>query len=289
VSQKSHFPCRVTPGLAHSSPVIWGDNIYVSSAVSSEDTAVFKHGLYGSGDASTDLSTHRWMLFCYDKHSGKKRWERIAVESVPLEKRHIKSTYANATPATDGRYIITFFGSQGLFAFDLKGALKWQRSFGHLDVGAYDAPEYEWGPASSPVIYRDMVIMQIDTQADDFLIALDIHSGQTLWKTDRDELPSWGTPTVYPGPGREEIITNGANFIRGYDPASGRELWRLGGSSKITAPTPVFKDGIFIVASGRRPEKPIFAIRAGANGDITLTSGESLTASVLWRKTKKGP
>ncbi len=277
------------PGLAHSSPIVWGDRIYVTTAVSSQGDATFKHGLYGSGDASKDQSVHKWEVLCLNKNSGELIWQETADESVPKDKRHIKSTYANSTPVTDGRYVVAFFGSQGVFAFDLNGNLLWQKDLGRLDVGAYDAPTYEWGPASSPLIYRDLVILQCDTQNESFLIACDIKTGETKWRTSRDELPSWGTPTIYPGKSRVELITNSSNFIYGYEPLTGKELWRLGGSSKITAPTPVFKDSVIIVASGRRPEKPIFAIRPGGAGDISPADGESTSEFVLWSKTRVGP
>jgi outer membrane protein assembly factor BamB len=133
-----------------------------------------------------------------------------------------------------------------------------------------------------------MVVVQCDTQTGSFLLAADIKTGRTLWKTAREELPSWGTPTVYTGAGRAEIVTNASNFIRGYDPRTGRELWRLGGSSKITAPTPIFSGDLIVVASGRRPEAPIFVIRAGASGDITLAKGESANKSVAWSRQGRG-
>ncbi|RPI18521.1 MAG: hypothetical protein EHM61_28765, partial [Acidobacteria bacterium] len=270
------------PGLAHSSPVVWEDRLYVTSAISSARGATFRHGLYGDGDASKDLSSHRWMVYSIDKKSGKVVWERTAFEGVPREKRHVKSTYANSTPAADGKHIVAFFGSQGLFCYDLNGKLIWKKDLGVLNLGAYDAPEYEWGTASSPIIHRDKVIVQCDTQKEDFLLALDIRTGKTVWKTQRDELPSWGTPTIVSGPGREELVVNASNLICGYDPATGNELWRLGGSSKITAPTPVFSDDLIVVASGRRPEAPLFAIRKGASGDITLRGCESSNDSIVW-------
>jgi outer membrane protein assembly factor BamB len=280
---------RRIPGLAHSSPVIRGDRLYLTSAVSSRPDATFRHGLYGDGDASEDRTVHRFMVYALDKKSGDIIWERAAHEGVPKDKRHIKATYANATPAADGRYIVAWFGSEGLFAFDVEGRLLWRRDLGRLDVGAYDAPEYEWGPASSPIIHEGIVIVQCDTQGDSFLMAFDIATGDTAWKTMRDELPSWGTPTIYPGGERTELITNGSNFIRGYDPRSGRELWRLGGSSKITAPTPIGHDGLIVVASGRAPERPIFAIRAGASGNITLQAGATANRSVAWSRLRRGP
>ena len=276
-------------GLAHSSPVVWGDHVFLTTAVSSKPDATFKAGLYGEGTASDDLSVHQWNVLCLDRATGRLLWERTAYQGVPKEKRHIKSTYANATPATDGRVVVAFFGSQGLYAYDFAGNLLWKRDLGRFDVGAYDAPEFEWGTASSPILYKDLVIVQCDQQKGSFLTALDAKSGKTVWRTERDELPSWGTPAILPGKTRAELVTNGSNFIRGYDPASGKELWRLGGSSKITAPTPVSSGDLIIVASGRRPEAPIFAIRAGANGDITLPSGQSRSQSVAWSKSQRGP
>jgi hypothetical protein len=227
------------PGLAHSSPVIWGDRLFVTSAISSEQDASFRPGLYGDGDASTDRSSQRWMVYALDKHSGEMLWERVAHQGVPRDKRHVKSTYASATPATDGRIVVASFGSQGVYAYTVAGELLWSVDVGRLDLGAYDIPTFEWGPASSPIIWGDLVFLQYDTQQDSFLLALDARTGETVWKTERDELPSWGTPTVVPGPPRAELVTNGDNFIRGYDPEAGRELWRLGGSSPITAPTPI--------------------------------------------------
>jgi outer membrane protein assembly factor BamB len=276
------------PGLAHSSPVVWGDRLYVTSAITSLGEATFKHGLFGEGDASPDRSVHRWKIYCLDTRTGKIVWERTAYEGVPREKRHVKSTYANSTPATDGRHIVVFFGSQGLYCFDVNGKLLWKKDVGVLDVGAYDAPEYEWGTASSPIIYKKTVIIQCDTSKEDFLLSVNIDTGATVWKADRDELPSWGTPTVYTGSSRAELVTNASKLIRGYDPDTGKELWRLGGSSQITAPTPVFFEDLIVVASGRRPEAPIFVVRAGSSGDITLAKGTLASQQVAWSRQQRG-
>jgi outer membrane protein assembly factor BamB len=277
------------PGLAHSSPIVWRDRVFVATAISSRTDATFKPGLYGEGTASEDRSPHKWVVLALDAKSGREVWRTVALEGQPREKRHIKSTYASQTPATDGRYVVAFFGSQGLYAFDMKGKLAWKKDFGHLDAGAYDLPEYEWGNASSPTIYKDLVIVQCDTQKASFVAAFDIRTGEQKWKADRKELPSWGTPTVIvPPSGRPELVTNASNYIRGYDPETGKELWRLGGSSKITAPTPIFASNMIIVASGRGPERPIFAIRPGATGDITLADGQESNAFVAWHKTGRG-
>lgn len=276
------------PGLAHSSPVVWGNIIFVTSAVSSDPKASFKPGLYGDGDASTDRSQHRWMLYAVDKRTGKIQWERVAHQGVPAEKRHIKSTYANSTPATDGRIVVAWFGSQGVFAYDVSGRFLWKVELGRLDLGAYDIPTYEWGPASSPIIWNNLVILQCDTQSDSFLLALDADTGKTVWKTDREELPSWGTPTVAMTSAGPILVANASNYIRGYDPRTGKELWRLGGSSKITAPTPVFSDDMFAVVSGRGPERPIFVVKASARGELTLPEGKSSSEAIAWSRTGRG-
>jgi len=278
------------PGLAHSSPIVWGDRIYVTTAISSRTDVSFKPGLYGEGTASEDRTPQQWVVMALDRLTGKTAWTRTAYQGVPKEKRHIKATYANATPFTDGRYVVAFFGSQGLYAFDMGGRPAWQKDLGVLNTGAYDLPEYEWGTASSPIIYKDLVIVQCDTQAESFVMASDVKTGKTVWKTVRKELPSWGTPTVFQPlrGGAAELVTNASNFIRGYDPDTGAERWRLGGSSKITAPTPVFSKDLVIVASGRGPERPIFAIKPGGSGDITPAPDAASSAHVAWRKTGRG-
>jgi outer membrane protein assembly factor BamB len=277
------------PGLAHSSPVVWGDRVFVTTAISSSaQQATFKPGLYGEPTASEDVTVHKWNVIALDRRTGKVLWQRTAYEGTPKEKRHIKATYANATPATDGRYVVAFFGSQGLYAYDLDGNPKWKRDLGRLNAGAYDVPDYEWGTASSPIIYKDLVIVQADQQKDSFLTALRLADGATAWKAVRDELPSWATPTVYTAGARPELVTNAPKFIRGYDPLTGEELWRLGRSSNITAPTPVFDRDLIVVMSGRRPNAPIFVLKAGARGDITLPAGVTGGGPVVWTRENAG-
>jgi outer membrane protein assembly factor BamB len=276
------------PGLAHSSPIVWGDRVFVTSAVSGDPQATFRPGLYGDGDASADRSSQRWMLYALDAQNGKIVWERVAFEGPPRELRHIKSTYASATPVTDGRLVVASFGSQGVYAYGVDGTPLWKADLGRLDLGAYDVPSFEWGTASSPIIWNDLVILQCDTQADSFLVALDAATGKVAWKTERDELPSWGTPTVATTSKGIELVTNAANFVRGYDPRTGKELWRLGRSSKITAPTPIAAGDLFVVASGRAPERPIFVVKAGARGDLTLNEGQTSSTAVTWTRTGRG-
>ena len=276
------------PGLAHSSPIVWGDRIFVTSAISSRGNATFKPGLYGDGDASEDRSSHKWMVYALDKRTGRILWERVAFEGEPRNRRHVKSTYASASPATDGRIVVAWFGSQGVHAYDMSGNQLWKVDLGRIDIGAYDIPSYEWGPASSPIVWNGMVFLQCDTQSDSFLLALDAQTGRIVWKMDRQELPSWGTPTVITTSAGDELVTNASNYIRAYDPRTGKELWRLAGSSKITAPTPFAAGHLIVVASGRAPERPLFAVRAGSRGDITLAKDQTSSDTVAWSRTGRG-
>ena len=170
-----------------------------------------------------------------------------------VEKRHIKSTYANSTPATDGRIVVAWFGSQGVHAYDVNGRFLWKVDLGRLDLGAYDIPTYEWGPASSPIIWNDLVILQCDTQADSFLLALTPTPARPSGRPSATNFLRGARRPWRMTPAGPELVTNASNFIRGYDPRTGKELWRLGRSSKITAPTPIFADDLFVVASGRAP------------------------------------
>jgi outer membrane protein assembly factor BamB len=276
------------PGLAHSSPIVWGDRVFVTTAVSSLPSASFKPGLYGDGDASADRSNQRWMILAIDKKSGTTIWERVAYEGEPLNKRHMKSTYASATPATDGQIVVAWFGSQGVYAYDVNGTFRWKVDLGRVNMGAYDIPSYEWGPASSPIIWGNLVIIQCDTQADSFVMALNKDTGDIVWRTPRQEYPSWGTPTVATLGKGPQLVTNASKFIRGYDPQTGKELWRLGGSSLITAPTPIVGDDLIVVVSGRAPERPIFVIKPDARGDLTLPDGKSSSDAIAWSRTGRG-
>jgi outer membrane protein assembly factor BamB len=175
-----------------------------------------------------------------------------------------------------------------VYAYDFSGKLVWKCDLGRFDAGAYDAPDYEWGTASSPIIHERMVILQCDQQKGSYLLALDSTTGETIWKTERDEISSWASPNVYTAGKRQELVTNAPNLIRGYDPKTGKELWKMGGSSKITAPTPIFTKDLIFVASGRRPEAPIFAIKPGGEGDLSMGRRQVQSDHVAWRKLQRG-
>ncbi|MCX6254004.1 MAG: PQQ-binding-like beta-propeller repeat protein [Bacteroidia bacterium] len=183
------------PGLGLSSPVIWGDKLFITSAVSKSDNQGIKPGIYGDGLPVPDSSVHDWKVFCIDKNSGKIIWERISCSGIPKIGRHPKSTHANASIATDGTYAVAFFGSEGLYCYDYEGKLIWKRNFGVLKSVAFDYIAAEWEFASSPIIYNGVLIIQCDVLKNSFLAAYDVRSGKELWKTKRDEYPNqrcWG-------------------------------------------------------------------------------------------------
>ena len=159
-----------------------------------------------------------------------------------------------------------------------------------LDAGWFYDPDYEWGAASSPIIYKDLVIVQVDRQKDSFIAAYRLKDGEPVWRTARDEIPSWGTPTVYQGPPRDELVTHATKFIRAYDPLTGKELWRLGPNSEITTPTPIVAHGLIYVTNGYRGVQPIYAIKPGGSGDLTLPGrGRPPSPFIAWSTKRGGP
>jgi outer membrane protein assembly factor BamB len=237
-----------------------------------------------------DLSEHQWKIYCLDKTSGTILWERTAVTAAPKTKRHTKGSQASSTPVTDGRRVVAVFGSAGvLAAWDFNGKELWRVDLGVLDSGWFFDPAFQWGHSSSPIIYRNSVILQADVQKGSYIAAWDLATGKLLWKTPRaDEISTWGTPTIArTADGRDELVTNGTK-IRGYDPATGKQLWTLGPNSEITIGTPVAGNGLVYVTGGYPPVRPIYAIRPGAEGDISLQKGQESSQSIAWSNMNEG-
>ena len=277
------------PGLAHSSPVVWGNKVFVTTAVTTGAKDETRYGLYGDVAPVKDDPKHTWKVYALDKMTGRILWERVAYEGLPKVKRHPKSTHSDSTPTTDGKYLVALFGSHGLYAYNLDGKLLWKQDIGLLDSGWFYDPDYQWEHGSSPIIYKDLVIVQADVQKDSFIAAYSLKNGKLIWKTPREEISSWGTPTIYEGKTRAELITNGSKAIRGYDPATGRELWRLTPNSEITTPTPFVARDLIFITSGYAPIQPIYAIRPGATGDISLKDGKDSNNFIAWSKQRGGP
>ena len=279
------------PGLGHSSPVIWGDRIFLTTAVPASGEAQLKVGLYGDIAPVKGEPAQSFRVYCLDRKSGKILWERTAASGVPKIMRHPKSTHANPTPATDGKRLVAFFGSEGLFAYDLNGELLWKKDFGTLDSGYYLVPGAQWGFASSPVIFEDTLIIQADVQKNSFLAALDVRTGNPLWRTPRGDVPTFGTPAVVPytaggGTGAVsgwQVVVNGWKHIGGYDLQTGKELWKLAGGGDIPVPTPVFLDGLVVITGAHGQARPIFAIRTDAAGDLTDNR-----SAIAWTQERAG-
>ena len=188
------------PGLGHSSPIIWRDRIFVTTAISSAANSEFVHGLTDTGASANDNSKHSWRVYCLDKNTGRIIWEKTIYDGVPKVKRHVKASYANSTPATDGKHLVVSFGSEGLYCFDLNGKLLWKQDLGVLDGGWSSDAESHWGFGSSPIIYKHLVIIQCDTQNQSFVAAFNLADGKRVWQTPREEDSSWSTPTITSAP-----------------------------------------------------------------------------------------
>ncbi|MEP0846608.1 MAG: PQQ-binding-like beta-propeller repeat protein [Phycisphaerae bacterium] len=276
------------PGLGHSSPVIWGDRIFLTAAIGERGTAELKVGLYGDIQPVDEDFPHKFIVLCLDKRTGAILWQQTAHEGVPKIKRHTKATHANPTAATDGEHVVAFFGSEGLYCYDMDGKLLWKKDFGVLDAGFYMVPQAQWGFGSSPVIFEGKVIVQCDVQRDSFLAAFDVRDGRELWRTPRDDVPTWSTPAAHRGPGRAQVIVNGMRHIGGYDLVSGKELWVLEGGGDIPVPTPVVARDLVYITNAHGAMAPIYAVRLSASDDVTPASEEHPGEHVAWWTSRKG-
>lgn len=292
-------------GLAHSSPIVWGERLFVTTAVAAGMDAPLRVGLYGDGDSAADMVEHAWKVICLDKRDGRVLWERTAVTGVPKFKRHTKATHANSTPCTDGNIVVACFGTEGLHAFALDGDPRWSVDLGPLDVGPWDDEKLQWGFAGSPIIHAGVVYLQCDVKGRGFLVAIDAASGRELWRAARSDVPGWCTPAILAPPAADEgiaaatqVIVNGCNHMGGYDARSGAEIWRMANGGGIPVPTPVIADGLIFLTSNHRPRnndgipQPIFAVRAAARGDLTFSKDAPQdappNAHVAWFRDKRG-
>ena len=277
------------PGLSHASPVVWGNHIFVITAISDDSDAGFIAKDRGIGLAN-DNAKHTWMIFALDKRDGRVLWSNKAYEGVPRAKRHVKATQANSTPVTDGRYVVALFGSEGLACYDTKGKLQWKQDLGVLNPGLWDDKNSSWGHSSSPIIYRDLVIVQADGHAQSFIAAYNLKDGKQAWRVERNEITSWSTPTLYQSKDRVDLIVNGGRYIRGYDPLTGKELWRFADNdTQVKMQAPLIANGLIYITGGYPPGRAMYAFRPGAVGDISLKSGEDKNAFLAWASSKGSP
>jgi len=268
-------------GRGHSSPIVWNNRIFLTTAVEGEVVPGAKAIKHMDGDkeflhpdsVGADRK-HSFKVVCIDRVSGKVLWESVAWEGTPYDNRHRKSSYAASTPATDGELVYAFFGTEGLYAYDFKGKLAWKAKLGNLGTVGM-------GTGTSPVLYENLVIVQCDEEngAASFIVGLDKKSGKEVWRTPRKVQVSWSTPLLVRTAQRTELITSGTESIISYDPATGKELWTHKGVESNAIPSPVAnKEMAFLVAGF--PAKIAMALKLGGSGDLTGSANE------VWKYSK---
>jgi outer membrane protein assembly factor BamB len=272
------------PGVGWSSPVVWGDHVFVSSVVNTGQAEPPKPGLYFGGERPTPTAAHRWMVYDVDFATGRIRWEKEVRASVPAGPKHLKNSYASETPVTDGERVYFSFGNVGVFAFDMQGTPVWSKPLGPYKT------RFGWGTAASPVLHGDRLYILNDNDEQSFLAALDKRTGAEIWRVNRAEGTNWTTPFVWQHAQRTEIVTAGTDRVRSYD-LSGTLLWELKGMSSIAIPTPFERHGLLFISSGYvgDPLKPTYAIRPGASGDISLGRDQTANQWIAWSAPTLGP
>ena len=264
------------PGTGWSSPVVWGDHVFLTTAIAATPAPV-KARVYSAAEVAKTSPPQRWVVVDVDLKSGKIRWQREVSAAVPAQPLHLKNSFASETPVTDGERVYAYFANAGLFVFDMKGKPRWSRPM--------PAPRMRsgWGAAASPVLHNGRIYLVSDNEDQSFLLALDATSGKEVWKVDREAGSSWATPFIWTNPLRTEIVTIGLKKIRSYG-LDGTPLWEMSGISSISIPTPVAVGGLLYLSSGYRAEplKPVYAVKPGASGDITLKKDEASNAFVAW-------
>jgi outer membrane protein assembly factor BamB len=275
------------PGVGWSSPVVWGDRIYVTSVIDTGSNEKPQKGLYGGekpdGERPIAQDPHRWMVYAIDFKSGKIVWEREAHKGVPESPHHPKNSYASETPVTDGERVYAYFGNVGVFAYDRDGKLVWS-----LPMPPHKM-QYGWGTGASPALHKGRLYVVNDNNESSMLLCLDAKTGKTIWKVQRDEASNWATPLVWENEKRTELIVPGRKRIRSYD-LDGKLLWELGGMSRLVIPSPILGFGMVYVSSGFLGDevRPVWAIKPGASGDITLKPGETSSDSIAWYQPQAG-
>ena len=273
------------PGWGWSSPIIWGDKIFVTSVIKDGEVETPKKGLYFGGERKTpSKDTHHWMVYCFDWTNGKRLWEKQVHEGSPSNSVHLKNTYASETPVTDGKHVYAYFGNLGVFCLDMNGKEVWSKAWGHFNT------RYGWGTAASPVLHKDRLYIVNDNEEKSFLVALNKKTGEQLWRVERDEKSNWATPFVWQNEKRTELVVPGRNKVRSYD-LEGKPLWELSGMSSIVIPTPFAHSGLLYLCSGYVGDstRPVFAVRPGAAGYISLKEGETNNPFIAWYEKTAAP
>jgi outer membrane protein assembly factor BamB len=273
------------PGRSWSSPIVWGNRVFLTAVVNLGESEAPKKGLYLGGERPTPAkSEHLWKVLCLDLATGRLQWEKTVYQGVPKTPIHLKSSYGAETPVTDGDCVYALFGNVGVFAFTLEGREVWSKRLEPRKT------RYGWGTAASPVLHGGRLFIVNDNEDRAELLALDAKTSRELWRVDRDEKSNWATPFIWDNGRRTELITPGSRAVRSYD-LDGNLLWSLRGMSGIVIPAPLAGGGLLFVSSGYVGDKlrPLYAIRPGAGGDITLEPGETGNEFIAWSNPVAGP
>jgi len=258
------------PGEGDSTPIVWADRVFALSAVPAGKEAGEGAKENGAGQ------TFRFTVFCIDRASGKILWQRVARETAPHEGRQENNTFASASPVTDGTWVWAFFGSRGLYCYDFAGNLKWQKDFGLMKT------KMGFGEGASPALSGDTLVINWDHEGEDFIAAFDKTTGRELWRQPRDEATGWSTPLIVTFNGRKQVVVNATGKARGYDLATGKELWSCGGQTANAIPSPVAQADLVYLTSGFRGSA-LQAIHLGRTGDLTGTD------AIAWSHNKGAP
>jgi outer membrane protein assembly factor BamB len=226
----------------------------------------------------------RWELLCIDANTGKELWKQVAHKGSPRIKKHASTSYASETVVTDEKIVIAYFGMTGIYCYDFTGKLLWEK-----DLGAFKTLN-GWGTGSSPVLWQNTVFVQLDNEENSIITALDATTGKEKWTADRDEKTTYSTPVIWQNNLRAELVTNG-KIARSYDPASGKMLWQLKMAGEMAVPSPVYdKEHVYVgIAGGRGAKGSLYAVKAGAEGDITPADSGLVSAGVTWSLPGGGP
>jgi outer membrane protein assembly factor BamB len=286
-----------TPGFGTATPIIWENRVFILTAIptgkKSEARAAEKSpeksenpnpggrrgpggpgGGFGAEPAPTEA--YQFVVICLDRQNGKTLWQKVAREEVPHEGHHKDHGFASASPITDGKLLFAYFGSHGLFCYDLDGNLKWEKDFGDMQT------RMGFGEGSSPALHGNTIVVLWDHEGDDFVIALDKNSGKELWRTKRDENTGWCTPLIVEHGGKAQVIINASNKVRSYDLADGKEVWNAPGTTANAIPSPVSNKDMVYVTGGFRGSA-LHAIRLGSSGNLEGTP------AMVWSHNKSTP